>query len=132
MSRTFGGGSSLPGRQECGDKTLALFLEAMLPICGAWESRSRRKVWHPHAQFFFWRTADGAEIDLVIERGSQRVAVEIKAGRGDKIHAARVLERAMADVGVKPGWILDQAEGTDALRPALARRSFTADPEWLP
>ena len=46
-----------------------------------------------------WRTADGAEIDLVIERGSARVAVEIKAGRGDKLHAARVLERAMGDVG---------------------------------
>jgi len=109
------------------------------PVHGAsWETFvledliRREKVRHPRAQFFFWRTADGAEIDLVIERGSQRVAVEIKAGRGDKIHAARVLERAMSDVGAKTGWILDQAEGTDALRPALARRSFTADPEWLP
>ena len=109
------------------------------PVHGAsWETFvlediiRREKVRHPHAQFFFWRTADGAEIDLVIERGSQRVAVEIKAGRGDKIHAARVLERAMSDVGAKTGWILDQAEGADALRPALARRSFTAHPEWLP
>lgn len=92
----------------------------------------REKLRHPHAQFFFWRTADGAEIDLVIERGSTRVAVEIKAGRGDKLHAARGLERAMGDVGAKTGWILDQAGGTDALRPGLARRGFAADPEWLP
>jgi len=109
------------------------------PVHGAsWETFvledviRREKLRHPHAQFFFWRTADGAEIDLVVERGSARVAVEIKAGRGDKIHAARVLERAMNDVGAKTGWILDQAEGTDMLRPGLARRSFAADPEWLP
>ena len=109
------------------------------PVHGAsWETFvledviRREKLRHPHAQFFFWRTADGAEIDLVVERGSTRVAVEIKAGRGDKIHAARVLERAMDDVGAKTGWILDQAEGTDMLRPGLARRSFAADPEWLP
>ena len=109
------------------------------PVHGAsWETFvledviRREKLRHPHAQFFFWRTADGAEIDLVVECGSARVAVEIKAGRGDKIHAARVLERAMNDVGAKTGWILDQAEGTDRLRPGLARRSFAADPEWLP
>ena len=109
------------------------------PVHGAsWETFvledviRREKLRHPHAQFFFWRTADGAEIDLVVERGSARVAVEIKAGRGDKIHAARVLERAMSDVGAKTGWILDQADGIDALRPGLARRSFAAHPEWLP
>lgn len=92
----------------------------------------REKLRHPHSQFFFWRTADGAEIDLVIERGSERVAVEIKAGRGDKAHAARVLEQAMRDVGAKTGWILDQAEGLDTLRPGLTRRSFAATPDWLP
>jgi len=68
----------------------------------------------------------------LIDRGSKRVAVEIKAGRGDKVPAARVPEQAMRDVGAKTGWVLDQAEGTDTLRPGLARRSFTATPEWLP
>jgi uncharacterized protein len=109
------------------------------PVHGAsWETFvledliRREKIKYPHSQFYFWRTADGAEIDLVIERGSTHVAVEIKAGRGDKIHAARVLERAMKDVGAKTGWILDQAEGTTVLRPGLARRSFAVDPEWLP
>lgn len=92
----------------------------------------REKLAHPHAQFFYWRTADGAEIDLVIERGSKRVAVEIKAGRGAKAHAARVLGQAMEDVGAKTGWILDQAEGSDALRPNLTRRSFADHPTWLP
>jgi predicted RecB family endonuclease len=92
----------------------------------------REKLRHPYAQFFFWRTADGAEIDLVIERGSSCVAVEIKAGRGDKAHAARVIGQAMADVGARQGWILDQAPGTDPLSPRLARRNFAAEPAWLP
>ena len=64
--------------------------------------------------------------------GSERVAVGIKAGRGDKAHAARVLDQAMRDLGAKTGWILDQAEGIDTLRRGLARRSFAATPEWLP
>jgi hypothetical protein len=38
----------------------------------------------------------------------------------------------MEDVGAKTGWILDQADGTDVLRPGLARRGFAAEPEWLP
>lgn len=63
---------------------------------------------------------------------AERVAVEIKAGRGDKAHAARVLEQAMRDVGAKAGWILDQANGTDTLRPGLVRRNIAATPEWLP
>jgi hypothetical protein len=42
------------------------------------------------------------------------------------------LEQAMRDVDAKTGWILDQAAGSDILRPGLSRRSFTIDPEWLP
>jgi len=38
----------------------------------------------------------------------------------------------MRDVGAAKGWILDQAEGMDTLRPGLVRRSFPATPEWLP
>ena len=109
------------------------------PVHGAsWETFvlediiRRERLRFPNSQCFFWRTADGAEIDLVIERGSRRIAIEIKAGRGDKLHAARVLQAGMQDVGATEGWILDQAEGEDALRPGLKRRGFTLDPDWLP
>jgi uncharacterized protein len=109
------------------------------PIHGAsWETFvledliRREKIKQPNTQFYFWRTADGAEIDLVMDRGTARVAIEIKAGRGDKIHAARTLERAMQDVDAQTGWILDQADGATALKPHLTRRSFVAEPEWLP
>ncbi len=109
------------------------------PVHGAsWETFvledliRREKLKYPHSQCFFWRTADGAEIDLVIERGGTRIAIEVKAGRGDKAHAARVLEAAMKDVGAETGYILDQADGGDILRPGLTRRGFTTDPDWLP
>jgi len=109
------------------------------PVHGAsWETfvlediLRREKLRRPNAQFFYWRTADGAEIDLVIERGRERVAVEIKAGRGGQDLAGRSLARAMSDAGARMGWILDQAPGTDPIRPGITRRSFTATPEWLP
>lgn len=109
------------------------------PVHGAsWETFvledliRREKLENPHSQFFFWRTADGAEIDLVIERGSTRIAIEIKAGRGDKAHAARGLQAAMKDVDAEMGCILDQAEGLDILRPGVTRRGFALDSGWLP
>ena len=92
----------------------------------------REKLLHPHSQFYFWRTADGAEIDLVIDRDSTRVAVEIKAGRGDKPEVARVLERAMSDVNAGAGWILDQTAETGVLRPKIRRHGMIGDPTWLP
>ncbi len=40
----------------------------------------REKLAHPESQFYFWRTATGLELDLLIERGSRRIGVEIKVG----------------------------------------------------
>jgi hypothetical protein len=109
------------------------------PVHGAsWETFvledviRREQIRHPHAQFYYWRTADGAEIDLVIERGRERVAVEIKAGRGGQVLAGRTLAKAMSDVGAKAGWILDQAPGSDPIREGISRRSYAETPDWLP
>jgi hypothetical protein len=92
----------------------------------------RERLRHPHTQACFWRTAAGAEIDLLLDRGSELLAIEIKAGRGDKTRLARTLETAMADAGARRGWILDQAPGAEPLRPNLQRRNFAEDPTWLP
>jgi predicted AAA+ superfamily ATPase len=40
----------------------------------AWNSKS-------HDNFFFWRDSTGNEIDLLIERGKQLIALEIKSGK---------------------------------------------------
>jgi hypothetical protein len=109
------------------------------PVHGAsWETfviedlTRREKLRYPHSQFYFWRTAAGSEADLVIERGSKRFAIEVKAGRGDKRHLARVLEQVAADLRATRVWILDQAEGTEPLRPKVERMSWPEKTDWLP
>jgi predicted AAA+ superfamily ATPase len=38
----------------------------------------RERIAHPHSQAYFWRTAAGAKVDLLLDRGNERVAIEIK------------------------------------------------------
>jgi uncharacterized protein len=92
----------------------------------------REKLRHPHTQFHYWRTAAGAELDLLLDRGSQRIGIEIKAGRGDKAAVARAAEQYAGDAGASSVWILDQASGMEALRPSVHRRSFAKSLKWLP
>ena len=39
----------------------------------------------PHFNFFFYRTSHGAEIDIIVENGRKRMAVECKAGLSPKL-----------------------------------------------
>jgi predicted AAA+ superfamily ATPase len=109
------------------------------PIRGAsWETFviedliRRERLQRPHSQFYFWRTAGGSELDLIIERGAKRLAVEIKTGRGDKLELARRIERTASDLKPNASWILDQAEGTETLRPKIDRRGWPESIDWLP
>jgi uncharacterized protein len=86
----------------------------------------RERMSHPGTQAFFWRTAAGAEIDLVLDRGTERVAVEIKAGRGDNARAVRTLRDAMPDVQACRGWIVDQADGVERVADTIARAGFVS------
>jgi uncharacterized protein len=92
----------------------------------------REKLRHPHTQFHYWRTAAGAEIDLLLDRGSQRIGIEIKAGRGDRASIARATGQIAGDAGATAVWILDQAAGTEALRLSVRRRGFAESLKWLP
>ena len=109
------------------------------PVRGAsWETFvtedviRREKLASPQSQFFFWRTATGAEIDLVIERGSQRFGFEIKAGSGEKMVYAHKLAAALADVAASHGWVLDQSPGITPLLPNVECRGFPGAFDWLP
>lgn len=84
----------------------------------------REKLAHPGTQAFFWRTSAGAEIDLVLDRGATRVAIEIKAGRGDDARAVRTLREALPDVQAERGWIIDQHSGIDRISDHIARAGF--------
>ncbi len=86
----------------------------------------RERIAHPSAQAWFWRTAAGAEIDLLLDRGAERIAIEIKAGRGDDARALRSLRGSMPDVDAARAWIVDQAPGIARLGPQIARAGFDA------
>lgn len=109
------------------------------PIRGAsWETFviedmiRRERLVHPHSQMFFWRTAAGAEMDLVIDRGEYRCAIEVKTTRATSPHLVRTLRSAISDIGTKEATIIDQAPGKEALAPAVRRRGFETIIRWLP
>ena len=84
----------------------------------------RERVAHPGSQPWFWRTAAGAEIDLLLDRGSTRVAVEVKTGRGADSRAVRMLREALPDAGAQRAWIVDQGSGIEPVGPGIARAGF--------
>jgi predicted AAA+ superfamily ATPase len=109
------------------------------PVRGAsWETLviedliRRERLRHQHAQFFFWRTSTGSEVDLVIDRGSELLAIEVKTGRGSHPETLRNLDQARFDLGAKRAWIVDQGEGSERLRREIERRSMASCVSWLP
>ncbi len=78
------------------------------------------------------RRCAGAEIDLVIERGAKRFAVEVKSGRADKPLAIRSLEAAATDIAASASTLIDQDRGRDPVRPRIERRGFEEVLRWLP
>jgi hypothetical protein len=109
------------------------------PIRGAsWETfvlediLRREALAHPGAQAFFWRTAAGAEVDLVLERGSARAAVEVKTAVGGSGRQIRRMREALADLDAARGWIVDQGSGIERLDAAIARGGFEELIEGVP
>ncbi len=109
------------------------------PIRGAsWETfvledlLRREAVAYPHSVPHFWRTAGGAEVDLLLVRGAQVHAVEVKTARASSAYLARGLRAIMEDTGATSATILDQGPGTDPLAPGVVRRGFAESSHWLP
>ncbi|MGQ0709525.1 MAG: ATP-binding protein [Rhodoferax sp.] len=109
------------------------------PIRGAsWETLvledllRREALAHPHSAAHFWRTAGGAEVDLLLERSGALHAVEFKTARATSPYLARSLRAIMADTGAATATIIDQGPGSDPLAPGVARRGFAASSQWLP
>ena len=92
----------------------------------------RERVAHPCSQAYFWRTAAGAEVDLLLDRGNERVAIEVKAGRGDDARVIRTLREALPDIGARRGWIVDQAAGSELLGREVARIGFEVAMDGVP
>ena len=82
------------------------------PVFGySWESlcienilaRVRRSV-----QASFYRTADGAEIDLILEKANHRIAIEFKASTAPKVQRGFV--SALNSLGLSKGWLVAPVE----------------------
>ena len=109
------------------------------PIRGAsWETfvledvLRRESVLHPHSQAHFWRTAGGAEVDLLLERADGLHALEIKTARATSPQLARSLRAILEDTGALSATVIDQGPGTDPLAPGITRRGFGQCWDWLP
>lgn len=77
------------------------------PGCGeSWEGLVIENViaslprWQPS----FYRTAAGAEIDLILERGRRRLAVECKASTAPTV--SRGFWSALEDLGIDEAWVV--------------------------
>jgi len=57
-------------------------------------------------QFFFWRTATGTEVDLLVVDGKRIYPIEIKLGRTVDPSTFASMRQCMADLGLKRGWIV--------------------------
>jgi uncharacterized protein len=109
------------------------------PVRGAsWETfvledlLRREALAHPHSQPHFWRTATGAEADVLLDRGGSLHAIEIKTARAASPHLARGLKAIMKDTGATTATVLDQGQGQDPLAPGVMRRGFADSTDWLP
>ena len=92
----------------------------------------RERMAHPFTQFFFWRTATGQEADLVLDRGTEKIVLEIKANSGTNLHDARKLETVLDDTGARAGWIIGQGVESTQLSTRVRSVSLDRNPGWLP
>ncbi len=77
------------------------------PVFGAsWEGFALEQVLGalPRWRASFYRTAGGAELDLVLERGGRRLAVEFKASTAPKV--TRGFHQARKDLGDPETWVI--------------------------
>lgn len=86
----------------------------------------------PFTQISFWRTAAGAEADLVFDRGNERIALEVKTNSGTNPHDARKLEAMLDDIGAARGFLVGMGAPPDQLTARVSNHSLDLDPCWLP
>ena len=68
---------------------------------------------------FHWRTAGGAEVDLLVRYKGQIYPFEIKLKSAPRRADVRGLTQCMTDLGLKKGWVLHAGEQTYELSNAI-------------
>lgn len=60
----------------------------------------------PGSQAFFWRTAQGDEVDLLVQAGTRLIPFEIKLHSAPRPEEARGTHRCMRDLGLPRGYVV--------------------------
>ena len=106
--------------------------------CASWEGFviedliRREQLIRPYTQFFFWRTATGHEADLIMDRGNERIAIEVKSNSGTNPHDARRLESVLDDIGGTRGYLLGMWAPSEKISSRVSNISLETNPGWLP
>ena len=90
------------------------------PRCGAsWEGFALEQVLRlaKPDEAYFWATHQGAELDLLMLKGSQRVGVEFK--RADAPHVTRSMQIAMQDLKIDALYVVYPGERRFDLAPGI-------------
>ena len=77
----------------------------------------------PDWKFYFFRTATGNEIDLILERGGRTIAIEFKATKSPKMN--RGLRQSIEDIQTDKAWIIAPVEETYSLTRDVTVTSLT-------
>jgi predicted AAA+ superfamily ATPase len=84
------------------------------------------------SQAFFWRTAQGDEVDLLIDVGGRQIPFEVKLHSAPAAHDARTLLRCMQDLGLPRGHVIYPGEKDYSLgggASALSARRLLSRPQ---
>ena len=103
--------STLLGHPVVGNSFEGFVLEHLIDAAGSM------------AQCSFYRTQDGAEIDLIIEIRNERIAIEIK--RSATAKAARGFHSACADVEATLQWFVHSGERSFPMQNGVAALTLT-------
>lgn len=85
------GFDDLLGHPALGSSWETLVLENIIACLPGWDA-------------FFYRTAAGAEIDLILTRGGKKLAVECKASAAPQV--SRGFWNGIADLGIEKAWVI--------------------------
>ena len=65
-------------------------------------------------QYFFYRTSNGGELDLVLERGDNRIGIEAKASTAPR--PSKGFWNSLEDLGIRDSWIISPVERAYEIR----------------
>jgi predicted AAA+ superfamily ATPase len=93
----------------------------------------REKLTDPTSQFYYYRTSAGAELDLLIVRGTRRIGIEIKLGTRVEPAAMRTLRALKAELDLDLTLLINQGGAAYTATPGvkvIPARELLSSRDW--